>query len=208
MVRNIINNGSGETASLLQRLQTNFNLNFHKQHMHSLVVFCGSRTGNDSLFITHATRLGKLMAEQNITLIYGGGSVGIMGTLADSVMEHGGKVTGVIPELLLAWEAQHLGITELKVVTDMHVRKKLMYEMADAAIVLPGGHGTLDELFEMLTWNSLKIHDKHIYILNTNGFYNHLIAHLYQMFESGFLYDTIENRITVLDEPEDIIMHL
>lgn len=176
--------------------------------MQSLAVFCGSRPGNDPLFVAQAARLGQLMASNNIALIYGGGSVGIMGAVADSVMEHGGKVTGIIPELLLAWEAQHLGITELKVVTDMHVRKKLMYEMADAAIILPGGHGTLDELFEMLTWNSLKIHDKHIYILNTNGFYNHLIAHLHQMFQSEFLYDTIENRITVLDEPEQLLGYL
>ncbi len=173
--------------------------------MQSLAVFCGSRPGNDPLFVAHAARLGQLMAEKNITLIYGGGSVGIMGAVADAVMGNGGKVTGIIPELLLAWEAQHLSITELKVVSDMHVRKKLMYEMADAAIILPGGHGTLDELFEMLTWNSLKIHDKHIYILNSNGFYNHLIAHLHQMFQSEFLYDTIENRITVLDEPEQLL---
>jgi uncharacterized protein (TIGR00730 family) len=173
--------------------------------MQSLAVFCGSRPGSDPLFVAHAASLGKLMAEKNITLIYGGGSVGIMGTVADAVMANGGKVTGIIPELLLAWEAQHLGITELKVVSDMHVRKKLLYEMADAAIILPGGHGTLDELFEMLTWNSLKIHDKHIYILNSNGFYNHLIAHLHQMFQSEFLYDKIENRITVLDEPEQLL---
>lgn len=176
--------------------------------MQSLAVFCGSRPGSDPLFVAHAARLGQLMAAQKITLIYGGGSVGIMGTVADAVMEHGGKVTGIIPELLLAWEAQHLGITELKVVADMHVRKRMMYEMADAAIVLPGGHGTLDELFEMLTWNSLKIHDKHIYILNTSGFYNHLIAHLHQMFQSGFLYDTIENRITVLNGPEELLAYL
>jgi uncharacterized protein (TIGR00730 family) len=176
--------------------------------MQSLAVFCGSRPGSDPLFVAHAARLGQLMATNNIVLIYGGGSVGIMGTVADSVMEHGGKVTGIIPELLLAWEAQHHGITELKVVSDMHVRKKLMYEMADAAIILPGGHGTLDELFEMLTWNSLKIHDKHIYILNSNGFYNHLIAHLHQMFQSEFLYDKIENRITVLDEPEQLLEYL
>jgi len=172
--------------------------------MQSLAVFCGSRAGSDPMFTAQAKRLGQLMAEKSITLIYGGGSVGIMGAVADAVMAHSGKVIGIIPELLLAWEAQHRGITELKVVPDMHTRKRLMYNMADAAIVLPGGHGTLDELFEMLTWNSLKIHDKQIYILNTNGFYNHLIAHLHQMFTSEFLYDKIENRITVIDQPEDL----
>ena len=173
--------------------------------MQSLAVFCGSRAGSDPLFVAHAARLGQLMAKKKITLVYGGGSVGIMGGVADAVMAHGGRVIGVIPELLLAWEAQHLGLTELRVVPDMHIRKRMMYELADAAIVLPGGHGTLDELFEMLTWNSLKIHDKHIYILNTNGFYNHLINHLHHMFHSEFLYDAIENRITVLDEPEQLL---
>ncbi|MES2777682.1 MAG: TIGR00730 family Rossman fold protein [Bacteroidota bacterium] len=176
--------------------------------MQSLAVFCGSRAGSDPLFVAHAVRLGQLMAEKKITLIYGGGSVGIMGAVADAVMAHSGRVVGVIPELLLAWEAQHLGITELRVVPDMHVRKRMMYDMADAAIVLPGGHGTLDELFEMLTWNSLKIHDKHIYILNTNGFYDHLIAHLHQMFASEFLYDKIESRITVISEPEELLGYL
>ncbi len=173
--------------------------------MQSLAVFCGSRAGIDPLYVAHAARLGQLMAGNNITLVYGGGSVGIMGGVADAVMAHGGRVIGVIPELLLAWEAQHLGLTELRIVPDMHIRKRMMYELADAAIVLPGGHGTLDELFEMLTWNSLKIHDKHIYILNTNGFYTHLIAHLHHMFQSEFLYDKIENRITILEEPEQLL---
>jgi len=176
--------------------------------MKALAVFCGSRTGNDPYFMAHAAELGKIMAENSITLIYGGGSKGIMGAVADGVMDNGGSVTGIIPQLLLEWEQQHLGITDLRIVPDMHVRKRLMYELCDAGIVLAGGNGTLDELFEMLTWNSLKIHDKHIYILNTNGFYNHLIAHMHQMFKSEFLYDKIENRVTILDNPADLLPYL
>lgn len=170
----------------------------------SLAMFSGSRNGSDPLFTLHAAQLGQLLAKRNITLIYGGGGKGILGTVADAVMENGGEVIGVIPELLIEWEEQHLGITDLQVVPDMHTRKKILYEMCDAAIVLPGGYGTLDELFEMLTWNSLKIHDKHIFILNSNGFYTHLINHLHQMFQSQFLYDAIENRITVLNDPAEL----
>ena len=120
----------------------------------SLAVFCGSKPGNDPLFLAHAKELGRIMAERNIKLVYGGGGKGIMGAVADAVMEGKGNVTGIIPEILLEWEAQHKGITELHVVADMHVRKKMMYEMCDAAVILSGGYGTLDELFEMLTWNT------------------------------------------------------
>jgi uncharacterized protein (TIGR00730 family) len=171
----------------------------------SLAVFCGSKSGTDPLFAIHAHELGNLMAQKNITLIYGGGSKGLMGTVADAVMEKGGKVTGIIPEILLEWEAQHKGITELIVVPDMHIRKKKMYELCDAAVILPGGNGTLDEMFEMLTWNTLNIHDKKIFLLNTNGFYTHLIAHMQAMYTGGFLYESPQHRITVAETPEEII---
>jgi uncharacterized protein (TIGR00730 family) len=111
----------------------------------SLAVFCGSKSGINKTFTEHAIQLGKLLAENKITLIYGGGNVGIMGSIADTVMEHGGKVTGIIPKLLLDWERQHESITELIVVDDMHIRKKIIYERCDAALILPGGFGTLDE---------------------------------------------------------------
>ncbi len=120
------------------------------------------------------------MGKHNITLIYGGGRKGLMGAVADSVLKCGGKVMGVIPELLIGWEHQHTGLTDLQIVQDMHSRKKIMYDMCDAAIILPGGYGTLDEMFEMLTWNTLKIHNKKIILLNTAGFYDHLIAHIEQ----------------------------
>ena len=170
----------------------------------SAAVFCGSKAGNNPLFVAHAKTLGKLLAQQNITLVYGGGKVGIMGAVADAVMQHNGKVIGVIPEVLLSWEQQHKGITELKVVSDMHIRKKMMYELCDAAIILPGGHGTLDELFELITWNTLKIHEKKIILLNTAGFYNELIAHIKNMQQQGFLHEDWQLRISVVDSPEAI----
>ena len=174
----------------------------------SLAVFCGSKNGKNPLFSQHARQLGKLLAENNITLIYGGGNVGIMTTIADAVMEQGGRVTGIIPKLLLDWERQHEKITELIVADDMHIRKKTIYERCDAALVLPGGFGTLDELFEMLTWNQLSIHDKQIFILNSGGFYAHLIRHIQQMEDEHFLYASAKKRITVLDEPAELKVFL
>jgi uncharacterized protein (TIGR00730 family) len=170
----------------------------------SLAVFCGSKNGVDSLYIKHAQQLGKLMAENNIRMIYGGGSSGLMGVIADAVMQNKGKVTGIIPHVLVEWERQHHGITELIVADDMHVRKKKMYELCDAAIILPGGFGTLDELFEMLTWNQLSIHDKKIFILNSAGFFDHLLAHLDRLEQQGFLYETAIERITVISDPLEL----
>ena len=170
----------------------------------SIAVFCGSKSGTNPLFTEHAEILGKLLAEQGITLVYGGGRVGLMGAVANAVMDHDGKVIGVIPEVLLSWEQQHKGITELKVVSDMHVRKKMMYELCDAAIILPGGNGTLDELFELITWNTLKIHEKKIIILNSAGFYDPLIAHLKNMQQEGFLHEDWSLRIAIHDSPHTI----
>ena len=118
--------------------------------INSLAVFCGSKNGNNPVYSSHAKELGKILAENNITLIYGGGSVGIMGAVANATMENGGKVIGIIPKKLLEWEHQHEGITQLAIVDDMHVRKQRMYDLCDAAVILPGGVGTLDEFFEMV----------------------------------------------------------
>ncbi len=171
----------------------------------SFAVFCGSKSGMDHLFEDHATQLGKMMAENNISLVYGGGNKGLMGAVANAVMGSGGKVVGIIPEILIGWEAGHENITELIVVKDMHIRKKMMYELCDAAVILPGGNGTLDEMFEMLTWNTLNIHDKKIVLLNSNGFYTHLIAHIETMFHQGFLYENWQERLIVCKSPEEII---
>jgi uncharacterized protein (TIGR00730 family) len=171
----------------------------------SLAVFCGSRDGTGDLYADHARQLGKIMAENDIGMIYGGGSTGIMGVVADAVMQHNGKVTGIIPQILVEWEHQHHGITELIIADDMHERKKKMYELCDAAIILPGGFGTLDEFFEMLTWNQLSIHDKKIFILNSAGFFDHLLAHIDRLEKEGFLYETAKERITVLRDPAQLV---
>ncbi len=169
-----------------------------------IAVFCGSKSGNNPLYQEHTIEIGKWMAAKKLTLIYGGGNIGLMGTIANSVLEGGGKVVGVIPEVLVQWEVGHQSLTELHVVADMHVRKKMMYELCYAAIILPGGIGTLDELFEMLTWNSLKIHDKKIILLNTAGYYNHLIKHLDVMETEGFLHETWKERLLIATSPKDI----
>src|SRR5687768_1694143 len=118
----------------------------------AVAVFCGSRTGKHSIYNKHALELGRLLATLNIKLVYGGGNKGLMGTIAQAVLDNGGKVTGVIPKLLVEWEQQHKGLSEIAIVPDMHSRKKMLYELSDAAIILPGGFGTLDELFEMISW--------------------------------------------------------
>lgn len=170
-----------------------------------IAVFCGSKTGNNPLFIQEAAELGKLIADNQMSLVYGGGKVGLMGAVADGVLNNNGKVIGVIPEVLLKWEQQHLGLTELKVVRDMHTRKRMMYELCDAAITLPGGHGTLDEMFELITWNTLDIHDKKIILLNTAGFFDHLIFHIKNMQQQGFLYEDWQKRISVCDSAASVI---
>jgi len=163
----------------------------------TVAVFCGSKDGLDPQFLQEASAFGNLLGAAGMNLVYGGGNKGLMGAVANGAMAAGVKVIGVIPELLLAWEHQHEGITELHVVADMHVRKKMMYDSCDAALIMPGGSGTLDELFEMLTSNTLKIHDKKIILLNCNGFYDHLIEHMRMMQAQGFLYENFEYRLMV-----------
>ena len=172
----------------------------------SLAVFCGSKGGNNPLFCEHAKQLGYMLAQKNITLIYGGSDKGIMGAIANAVLEKNGKVIGIIPKILTEWEHQHSGITELHEVEDMHSRKRMLYEKCDAALILAGGYGTMDELFEMLTWNQLNIHDKKIIILNTSGFYDHLIMHLKAMEEQNFLYHKIIHRLTIISSPDELIL--
>ena len=174
----------------------------------TVAVFCGSKSGNDPNFIESAALLGKLLALNDFDIVYGGSEKGIMGAVANNAMANGATVTGVIPEVLLAWEQQHTSLSELIVSKDMHDRKKTMYQMGFAGIVLPGGFGTLDELFEMLTWNQLSIHNKKIFILNTNGFYDHLIAHFEMMSREGFLYDLPSDRLSIHANPESLVEEL
>ncbi|MCU7548662.1 TIGR00730 family Rossman fold protein [Chitinophagaceae bacterium LB-8] len=174
----------------------------------SLAIFCGSKAGNNPLYIQQAKELGILMAAHHITMIYGGGKNGLMGSVADAIMERGGTVRGVIPQLLIEWESQHNEISELLVVEDMHQRKRTMYEWCDAALILPGGFGTLDELFELLTWNQLSLHDKKVFILNAAGFYDNLLDHLQLLTREGFLYGELDEQITVLKEPGELVQYL
>lgn len=176
--------------------------------LNSIAVFCGSKSGVNSLYEEHAYMLGKLMVANHITLVYGGGNKGLMGAVANAVMDNGGEVVGVIPRILLEWEHQHEGITDLRVVDDMHIRKKMMYELCDAAVILPGGNGTLDELFEMLTWNTLNIHNKKIVLLNSAGFYDQLIEHIKTMSSEGFLYSDWQERLIVCNDPDSAIAAL
>ena len=174
----------------------------------SVAVFCGSKNGNNPLFARHAVELGKYIGLLKLKLIYGGGSTGLMGLIADTALAEGVDVMGIIPELLTEWEHHHKGLSQLAIVADMHTRKKMIYERCDAAIILPGGFGTLDEFFEMLTWNQLKIHNKKIYLLNSGGFYNHLLAHLRQLEKEGLLYDRLEDRINVCETPVEVFNRL
>ena len=154
--------------------------------MKNLCVFCGSRAGNNPDYAETARNLALYMAHNSINLVYGGGDVGLMGILSTSVMENGGHVTGIIPELLHAM-VPHKKISELVVVKDMHERKSLMYRMSDAFLCMPGGIGSLDELMESFTWLQLGYHSKPVCVLNVNGYYNGLLAQFEFMVAEGFL---------------------
>jgi uncharacterized protein (TIGR00730 family) len=174
----------------------------------SLAIFCGSKTGVNQVYMKQATDLGEILAKNNVAIIYGGGKKGLMGCIADTALQFGGIVRGVMPKMLANREHQHNMLTELLIVEDMHQRKRKLYELCDAALILPGGFGTLDEMFEIITWNQLSIHDKRIFILNSGGFYDHLLNHLHQLKAEGFLYSDVEESITVLSQPVDIIAYL
>lgn len=173
--------------------------------MKRVAVYCGSSTGNDPIFAEHAKWLGQLMVMKGLGLVYGGAQIGIMGTIANSVMKEGGTVHGVIPDFLDKVEITHHGLTELHVTRNMPERKKLMFELSDGFIALPGGNGTLEELFEVFTWAQLSIHHKPIGILNTNGYYDHLIAHINYSIEQGFLKSNHIELLVIDSEPEQLL---
>jgi uncharacterized protein (TIGR00730 family) len=153
----------------------------------AVCVFCGSSTPADPRYRDAARALGTLIARRNVTLVYGAGSVGLMGELADAALAEGGRVIGVIPEGLFAREVCHTGLTELHKVTSMHERKQLMYDLADGFIALPGGLGTLEELAEVATWSQLGLHSKPVVLLNVGGFWDSLLAQLDLMARTGLL---------------------
>ena len=173
--------------------------------LNQVVVFCASSPGHDRSFMDAAKRVGKVLVERGITLVYGGGRVGLMGAVADSVMENQGRVIGVIPEFLNSKEIGHTDITELIVVDTMHERKAKMNMLCDGVIALPGGFGTLEELFEMLTWGQLGLHRKPVGLLNVDGFYDHLIQFALKMVDTGLLKAENQQMLLFADNIEELL---
>jgi uncharacterized protein (TIGR00730 family) len=161
--------------------------------MKSLCVYCGSNAGNDPAYAAQAKALGARLACDDIALVYGGGNVGLMGIVADAVLEDGGEVIGVIPQQLVDWEVAHRGVTRLEVVDSMHARKARMFELADGFVALPGGFGTLDEMFEMLTWRQLGLGRKPCAFLDVGGFWQPLMTMLDGMVRERFLHEDQRN---------------
>jgi uncharacterized protein (TIGR00730 family) len=155
--------------------------------MKSIAVYCGASLGADPVYADAARGLARALVEHNIGLVYGGGKVGLMGVIADEVLRLGGTVYGVIPQALMVREVGHTGVTELFVVADMHERKAMMARLADGFIAMPGGMGTLEELFEMLTWSQLGIHRKPVGVLNIDGFYDALVGFIGHASAEGFI---------------------
>ncbi len=167
-------------------------------------VYCGSSSGSDPVYREVTERLGHYLAEQKISLIYGGAKIGLMGALADAVLAGDGEVVGVIPHHLVALEVSHTALTSLITVDSMHARKHQLAELADAFIALPGGIGTTEELLEMLTWLQLKLHAKPVGLLNTNGYYDHLLSFLDHMTTTGFLKKEHRAMLMVAEKPETL----
>lgn len=165
--------------------------------MNSLCVFCGSSPGANGNYALAARSFGTLLAQQHITLIFGGGKVGMMGHLADAVLSNGGKAIGIIPEALMRKEVSHDGLTEMHVVPSMHERKALMYKLSDAFVAMPGGTGTLDELFEVFTWLQLGYLHKPIGLLNVEGYFDHLTA---------FLKHSVTEKFVKAEQLEDLLV--
>ena len=164
--------------------------------MKRIVVFCGSSSGTDPVFAARAYETGKMLAQLGIGLVYGGARVGLMGAVADGALEQGGEVIGVLPRFLSGKEIGHTGLTDLILVENMHERKMKMQELSDGVIALPGGFGTMEEMFEMVTWGQLGLHNKPVGVLNVDGFYNDLAELLETMVTKGFL--KAENRRMLL----------
>jgi uncharacterized protein (TIGR00730 family) len=176
--------------------------------MKSIAVYCGASFGADPVYADAARALAQVLVEHNIALVYGGGNVGLMGVIADEVMRLGGEATGVIPRALVEREVGHSGLTRIFVVKDMHERKAMMAELSDGFIALPGGMGTLEELFEMLTWSQLGIHAKPVGVLNVNGFYDGLVRFLGHQQAEGFVRAEHAGLMMVEATPEAIVRRL
>lgn len=173
--------------------------------MERVCVYCASSSKINPIYFETAEKLGKIFANNNTELIYGGGSVGLMGKLADTIMDAGGKVTGVIPRFMCEVEWQHNGISDLVITETMHERKEKMATLADAVVALPGGCGTIEELMEVITWKQLGIFNKPIVILNVNNYYSHLIAQLEQSIDEHFMIEKHREMWIVVTTAEDVL---
>jgi len=173
--------------------------------MKVIAVYCGSSAGTDPVYRDQAARLGQILAEGGIKIVFGGGKVGLMGALATAALKAGGEVAGVIPGFLQIKEVAHAGLTEMIRVESMHERKARIEQMCDGAIALPGGYGTLDELFEMLTWGQLGIHSKPVGILNIKGFFDLLLESIDHMVIEGFLRTDYQNQVIVSDDIHSLL---
>jgi len=173
--------------------------------MKRIAVYCGSSSGKNEIYRQMAAATGTFLAGRGIEVIYGGGTVGLMGVLADAVLDAGGKVTGIIPRFLKTKEVAHHQLTELIAVDDMHQRKALIHEMSDGFMALPGGYGTLEEFFEMLTWGQLGLHPKPVGLLNIKGFFDHILLTLDHMVEEGFLHE-INRRMVLCDHRPEVLL--
>jgi uncharacterized protein (TIGR00730 family) len=171
----------------------------------NICVFCGSSIGSNPIYSSNAQELGKQIALSKSTLVYGGGNVGLMGIIADTVIAHGGEVIGIIPDFLLRREVAHHGITRLEVVDSMHERKKRMADLSDAFIAMPGGWGTLDELAEILTWKQLGLITAPIGLLNINSYFDHLIAQMHTMSNDEFLSASHLQSLLIAQTPNEIL---
>ena len=171
----------------------------------AICVYCGSGPGSNPKFVESARSFGRILAENNIRLVYGGGSIGLMGAIADSVIDHGGQVTGIIPDFLKAREMMFRRAQEIIVTRDMHERKRLMFERADAFVALPGGVGTLEELVEQLTWAQLGRHTKPIVLVNIEGFWAPFLELLHHMRREDFIRQTMEVSFATVDRAEDVL---
>jgi uncharacterized protein (TIGR00730 family) len=177
----------------------------HSLIMKSICVFCGANFNGDEVLKQAVEQLAQIMVNRDITLVYGGGKVGVMGLLADAVLQQDGKAIGVIPQFLMDKEVGHSGLTELHIVQNMHQRKQMMNDLCDAIIMLPGGFGTLEEFFEVLTWLQLGLHNHPVGVLNVNGFYDNLLMQMDVMVEQRYLKPANRRLVLTSADPIELI---
>lgn len=173
--------------------------------MKNIAIFCGSSSGSDAIFTENATLLGEAIAKRGYGIVYGGAHVGLMGAVANGALSKGGEVIGIIPDFLKQKELEHNHLTQIHIVDTMHERKAMMCDLSDGVIALPGGYGTMDELFEMLTWAQLSLHKKPIGLLNIDGFYDPLIALSEKMIEKKFVKEEYRNLWIVEEDIETLL---